>query len=242
MRYAIISDIHGNLEAFRAVLDALSGERIDAYLSMGDVVGYGADPKECLKLLKSLEPQVLIAGNHEWGVLGQLEMEDFNDLARDAVIWTRNILDKDEIEYIKSFQLVHEDESMTLVHGTLNMPEEFYYIFDADDAYATMNQMKNYLCFTAHTHVPAVFRSDHDKIETPEEKNIKIDTDRRYVINAGSIGQPRDGDRRAAYAIYDDEESVVELKRVEYDVKKAGEKILKTGLPARLAYRLAEGR
>lgn len=242
MRYAIISDIHSNLEAFRAVLEALSKERIDTYLSIGDAVGYGADPKECVRLLKSLDPQVLIAGNHEWGVLGMENMESFNDLARDAVLWSRNILDKEEIEYLKSFQLVYEDEKMTLVHGTLNMPEEFYYIFDSDDAYVTINQMKNYLCFVGHTHVPAIFSSDNNKVNYLEGPKIRIDSEKRYVINAGSVGQSRDGDPRASYAIYDDEEATVEIKRVEYDVKKAQEKILRAGLPARLAYRLSEGR
>ncbi len=242
MRYAIISDIHGNMEALRAVLDALSREGIDAYLSIGDLVGYGADPKECIELLRSLDPQVLIAGNHEWGVLGMANMENFNDLARDAVLWSRNILDKKEIEYLKSFRLAYEDEKITLVHGTLNMPEEFYYIFDSDDACVTISQMKNYLCFVGHTHVPAIFSSDNNKVDYLEGPKIRVDSERRYVINSGSVGQPRDGDPRASYAIYDDEEPTVEIKRVEYDVKKAQEKILRAGLPARLAYRLSEGR
>lgn len=242
MRYAVISDIHGNLEAFQAVLSALAEERIDNYLFVGDAIGYGANPRECLRLLRDLNPVVAIAGNHEWGVIGKTEMSYFNELAHPAILWTRNMLNDDEIEYIKSFPLVYEDEKMTLVHGTLNMPEEFYYIFDTEDAYVTINQMKNPLCFVGHSHVPGIFISDRTKVEFLEKMDIRIDYERKYLINIGSIGQPRDGDPRASFAVYDDEELTVEIKRVEYDVKKAQDKILRAGLPSKLAYRLSEGR
>ena len=242
MRYAVISDIHGNLEAFTAVLDALAGERIDSYLFVGDVVGYGADSKECIKLLRSLNPSVAIAGNHEWGVLEKTDVSNLNDLARDAVIWTRKVLDKDEIEYIRSFDLVYEDQRMTLVHGTLNMPEEFYYIFDTEDAYVTISRMKNMVCFVGHSHVSGIFASNHSKVEYIESADIRMDGERKYLINVGSVGQPRDGDPRASYAVYDDENAEVRIKRVEYDVKKAQEKILRAGLPPKLAHRLSEGR
>lgn len=242
MRYAVLGDIHGNLEAFKAVLYALSTERIDTYLSVGDVIGYGADPKECIKLLKSLKPEVLIAGNHEWGVLGLKEEGYFNELARDAVLWTKKNIDDDEIEYLKSFSLLYEDERMSLVHGTLYMPEEFYYIFDTEDAYVTISRMKSPLCFVGHTHIPAIFSSDHGKVEYIDSQKIRVDYEKRYVINTGSVGQPRDGDPRASYIIYDDEEATVEMKRIEYDIKKAKDKILKAGLPSRLANRLTEGR
>jgi predicted phosphodiesterase len=242
MRYAILSDIHGNLEAFKAVLDALSDEMIESYLSVGDVVGYGADPKECIRLLRSLNPQVLIAGNHEWGILGLKELDYFNELAQKVISWTKAILDKDELDYLKSFSLVYNDERMSLVHGTLNDPEEFYYIFDPDDADATMNKMSGSICFVGHSHVPGIFASNHTKIESFDSRKIRVDYERKYIINVGSIGQPRDGDPRASYAIYDDEEALLEIKRVEYDVKKTQAKILKAGLPARLADRLSEGR
>lgn len=242
MRYGVISDIHGNLEALNSVLSALSQERIDAYLSLGDVVGYGANPKECIKLLKSLEPAVLIAGNHEWGVLDKSDIEHFSDLARNAVIWTKKILDKSELEYLKSFQLTYEDDKMALVHGTLNMPEEFYYTFDVEDAYVTISRMKSPLCFIGHTHIPAIFASDNTKVNYIEGPYLKIDSEKKYIINVGAVGQPRDGDGRASYAVYDDEEATIEIKRVEYDIKKAQEKILRAGLPARLASRLSEGR
>src|SRR3989338_4773652 len=128
MRYGILSDIHGNLEALQAVLKALSGDGIDRYLCLGDVVGYGADPKACIKLVKTLEPEVMIAGNHEWGVLGLFGLEYFHPLAQSAVVWARGALDASETEYLKSFRLTCELDDCTLVHGTLIEPEKFYYM------------------------------------------------------------------------------------------------------------------
>jgi diadenosine tetraphosphatase ApaH/serine/threonine PP2A family protein phosphatase len=242
MRHAVISDIHGNLEAFESVLNAVSEEMADDYFFVGDVIGYGADPKGCIKLLKSLNPAVSIAGNHEWGALGKLDVSYFSETARDAVTWVSKILDDEEKEYLGSFPLVYQDEKVTLVHGTLNMPEEFYYIFDVEDAYVTLSQMSNALCFVGHSHVPGIFSFEHNKVEYLESTELKMDSEIRYLVNVGSIGQPRDGDPRASFAIYDDEELTIKLKRVEYDVKKAQEKILKAGLPAKLAERLSEGR
>lgn len=242
MRYGVISDIHGNLEAFRAVLDALDGEMIDSYLFVGDLIGYGADPKECIRVLRDLNPAVMVAGNHEWGLLGKMEESYFNELAQRAVTWTKKLLNDDEIKYLESFPLIYEDEKMTLVHGTLNSPEEFYYVFDTEDAYVTMSQMKNCLCFIGHSHVPGIFVSDESKVIYLEDTDVRVDNQRKYLVNVGSVGQPRDGDPRASYAVYDEEELTIQIKRVDYDVQKAQEKILKAGLPPKLAYRLSEGR
>jgi len=242
MRYAVISDIHGNLEAFESALSVISEERVDRYIFAGDIIGYGADPKGCIKLLKSLNPAVSIAGNHEWGAIEKLDISYFSETARAAMLWTKKELDSGEIEYLRSFPLAYEDENMTIVHGTLNMPEEFYYIFDTEDAYVTLSQMKNPLCFVGHSHVPGIFTFDQKKVEYLERADVKIDTERRYLVNVGSVGQPRDGNAAASFAIYDDEELTVEIKRARYDVKKAQAKILKAGLPAELAGRLSEGR
>ncbi len=242
MRYAVLSDIHGNLEAFRAVLDSISKEKIDAYLSIGDVIGYGADPIVCMRLLRSVAPQVLIAGNHEWAVLGLADIEYFNEAAKAAVLWTKEALRGEGLDYIKSFTLVHEDKGFSLVHGSLDHPEKFYYILDYDDACDTMRLMKTKICFVGHSHAAGIFYSKAEEAVFTKGPRIRIDRARKYIINAGSIGQPRDLDPRAAYVIYDEEEGTVEIKRVEYDVKSAQDKILKAGLPEILAWRLAEGR
>ena len=241
MRYGLISDIHGNLEALQAVLDLLLKERIDRYLCIGDVVGYGADPKACMRLIKKLEPAALVAGNHEWGTVELLGLEYFNEYAREAVIWTKRALSKDDADYLKSFRLVYEDEAMTLVHGTLDAPAEFHYLLNSHDAYLTMMQMKTPVCFVGHSHIPGIFYYD-DGVVSLRPAKVKVDRDKRYVINIGSVGQPRDSDPRASYAIYDNEDDTVEIRRAAYDIKKAQGKILEAGLPKVLAYRLSEGR
>ena len=242
MRYAILSDIHGNLEAFQAVLDALSKERIDRYLSLGDVVGYGADPHACVKLLKALNPEALIAGNHEWAVLDLLDIGYFNEATKEAVIWTKNKLSAEDAGYLKYFSLVYDTEKFSLVHGTLRSPERFYYIFSDVDAHKNMPLMKAPLLFVGHSHVAGIFYSHGAATKYTAGPKIGIDRSEKYVVNAGSIGQPRDLDPRASCAIYDDEEDTVEIKRVKYDIKTAQEKILKEGLPGMFASRLSEGR
>jgi len=241
MRYAIICDIHGNLEAFEAAAEAISREKVDRYLCLGDVVGYGADPSRCIALLKSLNPEAVVAGNHEWGVLGLLELEYFNDLAKDAIVWTRGTLYEDGFEYIRSFGLIHETGNFALVHGSLNSPEEFNYILNERDARGNMALMKTQVTFIGHTHRAGIFYSNGAVVYTRGPK-IKIEPSKRYIVNAGSIGQPRDLDPRASYAVYDETAGDIEIKRVWYDVKAAQEKIIKAGLPKELALRLSEGR
>ena len=242
MRYGLIADIHGNLEAFEAVLEALAKERIDTYLCIGDVVGYGANPKECIKKVRSLEPKALVAGNHEWGALGSLGLDYFSELACQAIIWTKSVLSGDELEYLGSFKLLAADKKLTLVHGSLEEPKEFLYIFDSNDARGTFGLLKTQLCFVGHSHIPGIFYCDGKTPGTINGMKAKIEPGKKYIINIGSIGQPRDGDPRASFAVYDEDSSAVEIKRVAYDVEKAKTKILAAGLPKRLASRLAEGR
>ena len=164
MRYALISDIHGNLEALSAVLKDMEKERIDTYLCIGDIVGYGANPKECIEIVKSLKAEVLIAGNHEWGVTGSLGLDYFSEYARAAIIWTKKILKSSEIEYLKSFKLVYEGDDFVLVHGGLTEPDKFPYIMDSDDALRTIKLMKKPLLFVGHTHAAEIYCSDKEKV------------------------------------------------------------------------------
>jgi len=242
MRCGVFSDVHGNLEAFEAVLKALSKERIDTYLYVGDVVGYGADPRACIALLKKLQPSALIAGNHEWGVLGLLDLDYFNEYAEAAIQWTRHLMTKDELEYLKSFGLLFEAKDFTLVHGSLGQPARFNYILDSDDAELTLKLSRTPLTFVGHSHAAGFFCFEDGVVRQPRGPKFVIQSERKYVVNVGSVGQPRDGDPRAAYVIYDDKERSVEIKRVEYNVKAAQDKIGKAGLPAWLASRLAQGR
>lgn len=242
MRYAVLSDIHGNREALGAVLEAMAGDNTDACLFVGDLVGYGADARACVADLAALKPQVLIAGNHDWGVLNLLGMDYFNEYAAAAVAWTKKALRPKELEYLKSFKLVFEDEKMTIVHGALDRPAKFNYVLDAEDAAVTLRLSRTPVCFVGHSHAPGIFRLDDQTAHSSDAGRITMEAGNKYLVNVGSVGQPRDGDPRACYAIYDDEAATVEIKRVTYDIEKAQAKIVKAGLPAWLAARLAEGR
>lgn len=240
MRYAVISDIHANLEAFEAVLGAIRKENIDKYLFLGDVIGYGADPSACIKLLKSLNAEALIAGNHEWGALGKFDVSYFNDAARAAIEWTAKKLNASELDYLKGFKLTHQAARFSLVHGSLYSPEEFNYILNDHDAYQNMRLMKTPVCFVGHSHVAGTFYSEARVQYTTED--VRFEDGKKYVVNAGSIGQPRDSDPKASYVIYDEAEGTAQIRRTPYDIHKAQEKILKAGLPPILAYRLSQGR
>lgn len=242
MLYYILSDIHGNLEALRAVLDDISKGKRGEYMSLGDIVGYGADPKECIKIMKSVSPKFAVAGNHDWGAAGLTDIDYFNEYAKEAVLWTQRSLDAGELGYLKSFRLVHADKKFTLVHGSLNSPENFYYIMNDIEALATLRLMKTPICFVGHSHASGIFYLDGNKVGSTKKSAIKIEKGRRYIINAGSIGQPRDRDPRASYVVYDEDKDEVEIRRVAYDIEAAKRKILEAGLPGFLASRLSEGR
>lgn len=242
MRHAFLSDIHGNLEALEAVAGALREERIDDWYCLGDIVGYGADPKACIETVRSLGPRSAIAGNHEWAVLGRMNLDYFNETAAAAVRWTARQLDQREADYCASFGLVHETETFTLVHGTLAAPEQFRYLVDADDARTTMDLMERGVCFVGHTHVAGVFYEQRGRVQYTPGPTVTVAGDAKYVVNVGSVGQPRDLDPRAAYVLYDDTEGTITIRRVAYDLRTAAGKIRAAALPERFAARLAEGR
>jgi len=242
MRHCIFSDVHSNLEAFEAFSKAAASDKIDEYLYLGDVVGYGADPHACIARLQSLKPRVLIAGNHEWGLLELLGLEYFNEYAEAAILWTQRLMNKEELEYLKSFRLLHETGDLTLVHGSLEQPARFNYVLDPDDAELTLRLSRTPLCFVGHSHVAGFYYVQEGAVVYSKGPKLRLERDKKYIINTGSVGQPRDGDPRAAYVIYDDTENTVEIKRAAYDIKAAQGKIVKAGLPVWLATRLAEGR
>lgn len=242
MRYCIFSDVHGNLEALQAVMDAFTKDRIDKYIYLGDIVGYGADPGACISGLQSLGPDHLIAGNHEWGVLDLLGIDYFSEYARSAVEWTKGVLNAKELEYLKSFRLICHAPGLTAVHGSLDQPDKFQYIYDPSDALRTLQISDTPLCFVGHTHRAGIYVSESGEVKAAGGSKVFIQRRNKYIINAGSVGQPRDGDPRAAYAIYDGEEGTVEIKRVRYNIEAAQDKIRSSGLPVWLASRLAEGR
>jgi diadenosine tetraphosphatase ApaH/serine/threonine PP2A family protein phosphatase len=241
VRYAILSDVHGNLEALRAVLDDAS-PRADTVLCLGDIVGYGADPEACIDLVAE-RSQVVVGGNHERAVAGLLALDWFNPYARAAAEWTRERLDDDARAWLGALPLTAQLEDATLVHASPANPEEWDYLIGPEDGYAAFAAFGTRLCFVGHSHRPAAWVQaswGHDFEAGPVEQTIAPGS--RYIVNVGSVGQPRDRDPRAAYALWDVEARRVSIRRVEYDVAAARRKIATAGLPRYLADRLAVGR
>jgi len=241
MRYGILSDIHSNLEALETVLHELSREHIDSYLCLGDIVGYGADPNRCIHLIRELDPPLVI-GNHDAGCTGRLSLGYFNEYARSALIWTMDRLDEQEAQYIKTPPyVIRSNEKHTLVHGTIDSPDIFNYMLTPEQAGASFHILETQILFLGHTHVPGIFEGRNEKVIYYYKPKIKLSERSRYIVNAGSVGQPRDGDPRASFVIYDTLKKTIEMKRVEYPIKHTAEKILKAGLSEFLANRLEQG-
>ncbi len=241
MRYGLISDIHGNLEAFETVLDECRRLKVDSIVCGGDIVGYGANPQECLNLIRKLKINS-VAGNHDWAVSGKLDFSYFTPDARSAVEWTRQRFGFEEISYLNNLPLSLKTESFTLVHGTLKNPEQFIYMTSAAKAADTFALMDTPLCFVGHTHVPVVFIGQEEKIYPSDVLDIEINPKYKYIVNLGSVGQPRDHNPLASFCVYDTNLGLVENHRVLYDIQKAQQKILDANLPSFLANRLAQGK
>jgi predicted phosphodiesterase len=240
MRYAILSDIHGNLEAFEAVLGECRKLKVESFLCAGDIVGYGANPKECLSLVKKLK-MVTVAGNHDWAVSGKLDFSHFTPDGQAAVIWTRSKISFEDIPYLNDLPLTLQSKDCVLVHGTLNHPEHFIYLTSMAKAEATFELMSVPVCFVGHTHVPTVYIKRDGQILESDVLDMEINSNFKYIVNPGSVGQPRDGNPLASFCIYDTTQKTLEQHRVIYDVKKAQQKIMEANLPQTLALRLARG-
>lgn len=242
MRYGIFADVHANLEALEAVIAAFKKESIDAYLCAGDVVGYAANPMECINKVRSLA-MVTVAGNHDWAAVSLTSPETFNSFAKDAILWTRKQLDDSGRGYLEALKLMYKNEFLTLVHGTLDNPRDFNYMTDGYKAEETFRLMETDICFIGHTHIPGVFiKEANDCISYRPDSSVGINKVNKYIVNVGSVGQSRDSSPSAAYCIYDTGKKEVQIKRVEYDLKSARKKILESGLPAFLADRLLVGK
>jgi diadenosine tetraphosphatase ApaH/serine/threonine PP2A family protein phosphatase len=209
------------------------------------VVGYGADPTACVEAVAE-RAVALVAGNHEHGALGLMSLEWFNPVARSAALWTGEHLDADHRRFLEALPLSAVLEEATLVHASPRHPEEWDYLLSAADGLDVFGHFETRLCFVGHSHRPDAWSigsggPDHAGGLTGDRSSVRLEGGRRYLINAGSVGQPRDRDPRAAYAIWDRDERSVTVRRVEYDHRKAAAKILAAGLPRQLANRLAHG-
>jgi predicted phosphodiesterase len=232
MRLAIISDIHSNLEALTKCVDLIDQMRVDQILCLGDVVGYGADPSPCLRIVRE-RCSVVLMGNHDSAAVDPDIADDFNNLARMAAHWTHSVLSDEEQEYLSTLPFTAEVEGLWLVHGSPREPEEFHYILSSADADEAFDYFTQRLCFVGHSHVPGIF-SERGRVGA-------INANGRFLINVGSVGQPRDGNPRLSFGVLDTEAWTYRNVRSEYDVQTAMGKILDAGLPPSLAERLLAG-
>jgi diadenosine tetraphosphatase ApaH/serine/threonine PP2A family protein phosphatase len=247
MRYLILSDLHSNLEALDAVLRAVPPASCDRIVVLGDLVGYGADPNGVVDRVRALTPAAIVRGNHDKVSAGVEPADDFNDAARYAATWTLDTLTAANREYLAGLPVgpLLLDGVLELCHGSPDDEDE--YVFEPTDAIEALRAARCNVCFFGHTHVQIVYwlsGSDFDVMVTgpDEETTIRIEEGRRYLINPGSVGQPRDGDPRAAFAVFDSDRAEVTLRRVAYPVAAAQAKITAAGLPEGLARRLALGK
>jgi diadenosine tetraphosphatase ApaH/serine/threonine PP2A family protein phosphatase len=246
MRYLVLSDIHANIDAFDTVLEHAEG-RWDRAIVLGDLVGYGAEPNAVVDRVRSLEPAAVIRGNHDKVACGIDDGSEFNYVARLAALWTGRVLTAGNLEYLRALATgpVEIDAVTEICHGAPF--DEDHYIFDPGDAQMALDAARHPLCLYGHTHLPAIFKRVENLFEGAppygdQETVVPLQRGARYLVNVGSIGQPRDGDARAGYGVLDDETRELRLFRVPYAVQKAQQKIIAAGLPSSLANRLAVGR
>lgn len=238
--FAILGDIHSNYEALMMVLDDCRREGVTDFLCTGDVVGYNANPKECMKIVRELGCPV-VKGNHDHYVSSEQNLDDFQPHAAAVVEWTRHQLSDEELLWLKTLPFTVTVMGMTLVHATNDRPENFGYVFDNLQAEANFIRQRTPLCFHGHTHCPMIYEKSMQGVFRIDPQEFKIPLGRKYFVNVGSVGQPRDGDPRATYVIYDVASRTIRFRRLIYDIQAAQERIRLAGLPERLAQRLVLG-
>jgi predicted phosphodiesterase len=240
MRCAVISDVHSNMEALEAVLRDAKTRKIRDVHFLGDAVGYGPNPNECVEMLKE-HCKVLLAGNHDWAVLGLTDIEYFNDYAREAILWTINELKEENLKTLGTFPIIKpmKKENILFVHSTPKEPEQWHYLLTQWDAEINFHYFEQQICVLGHSHQPFVIEKYPTGEMVTHRREASIGKLERYIINAGSVGQPRDRDPRACYAILEEEK--VELVRVPYPVERTQKKMREAGLPRFLIDRLSEG-
>ena len=242
MRYAILADIHANLEAFTVVLEDM-GERggIEEIWCLGDVVGYGPDPHKCIELLRQYN-HVCVAGNHDWAAISKISTAEFNPDAAAAAHWTAQQLTPEDIRYLESLPTVIKKGDFTIVHGSPREPI-WEYILSPSIAIENFEFFPSPFCLVGHSHVPAIFKLEDGSCSTSKfSPNIGLVLGKsRLIVNPGGVGQPRDGDPQASYAICDTEARMVRLYRIPYDIEATQDKMMQAGLPVRLVTRLSRG-
>ena len=237
MKIAIISDIHANYEALESVLEDTVNQGVDQILCLGDIVGYGPDPAKCVTTIQSLGCPV-IRGNHDHDAANDRELENLNDTARISLEWTRKQLSTAQREWLGTRPFSRRVGRFAISHASLHEPEHWHYVRDLADAEHFLNLQNVPLCFIGHTHRPGYFEHSGGIVHEVRQKNHTLNDDAKTLINVGSVGQPRDGDMRASYVIFDRAERSIQFQRVDYDVARTQSRLRAQGLPEELAIRL----
>lgn len=240
MKFAIFGDVHANLEALDAVLQDAAEHDCTHFVCIGDIVGYNANPHECLEIVRGLDCPV-IKGNHDEEASQDTDLYGLNPLAEQSMRWTRKHLDEDDKDYLRNLKMVRQVRDYTIVHATLDTPTGWGYATNKFDAMASFSYQYTPLCFFGHTHTPVTYVKSKS-VEIDHSPVVEIETGKKYFINVGSVGQPRDGDPRPSYCIYDMGGGRVVNRRIEYDRATAQKKVRDAGLPEMLAERLEFGK
>ncbi|MFQ5452667.1 MAG: metallophosphoesterase family protein, partial [Candidatus Zixiibacteriota bacterium] len=238
-----LSDIHSNLEALTSVFNDIEKQKIDAVHCLGDVIGYGIDPGACLELVNK-KCEIKLMGNHEYAAMGLISTEHYNQAAQHATEWTKNQITDYELSIIAEFEMEHSLKNIFLVHASPNEPEQWHYILTPEAASEVFPHFKENICFIGHTHLPQIF-IEQDENTLPRCQtghDFLPDKENRYIINVGSVGQPRDNDPKACYLIFDTEKYEIVYRRVEYDISLTQNKMTREKMPEMLISRLSEGR
>jgi len=238
MIYAIISDIHANLEALEVCLKEIDKIKPDRLICLGDLVDYCAQPNEVVEKVKS-SCDVVILGNHDEAQFNHSLADGFSDNAYISSLHTREVIKPEFIEYFKTLPYTHSENDLLFVHGSPNLPEEYDYVLDTYDAEINFACFKERICFIGHSHLPVIFEEREGRINISSPVNLNKEF--KYIINIGSVGQPRDRNPKLSFGIYDTDKLEFSLIRLDYDVKSASEKIINEGLPEFLAQRLYFG-
>ncbi len=240
MRYAIISDVHSNLEALEEVMKDIGKQNINQILCAGDIVGYCANPQQCLEVIRSLNI-ITIAGNHDQAACEKLDPLFFREEGKKAIYWAQKQLRKSDLDFLSGLELTYKNNDLIMAHGSLDEPDRFFYLFDITNAITTFELMDRIICFVGHTHIPQIFVREGKRSFLSDSLNITLQAGCKYLVNVGSVGQPRDNLPLASYCIYDKDNKTVEIRRVPYDINATQMKILEANLPEMLARRLAIG-
>jgi predicted phosphodiesterase len=244
LKYVVFSDIHGNLEALEAVLAHAAAEDVAMHVCLGDVVGYGADPNECIERIQGLDSYVCLRGNHDAAVIDPDERAFFHEVALEGIAFTLGRLTEKNRQFLADLPYAYTDHPRFMaVHASPWQPQAWEYVLDQVGAERAFNAMGEHrIAFIGHSHAPVIFSDDGQAERFLAGEPNMLDVERlRYIVNVGSVGQPRDGNPDASYVLYDDDPPSARLLRVHYDREKAAEKILKAGLPPVLAERLLVG-